>query len=255
MTTARFKNKDLIVFDLDGTLTPSKSDMEPDMAQALVALLAQKKVAVIGGGGWPQFKKQFLAKLACPKELRQNLFLFPTTAMAFYRYQKGWQTVYRKSFSTQEIRKIRAAFRTTFTETGYRVPKKIWGVTIENRHTQMSFSALGQKAPLREKEKWNKTNDVRPQLMAVLKKLIPECEVRSGGLTTIDVTQKGIDKAYGIRQIEKNLHVPIRNMLFVGDALYPGGNDAAAKKTGVRCIAVRGQKDTKRIIKEILGVM
>jgi len=78
-------------------------------------------------------------------------------------------------------------------------------------------------------------------------------EVRTGGLTAIDVTQKGIDKAYGVRQIEKVLKIPIKDMVFIGDALYPGGNDAAAKKTGVQTIAVKGPADTIAIIKKILS--
>ncbi|MGB7957978.1 MAG: HAD-IIB family hydrolase [Minisyncoccia bacterium] len=249
----KYNKKDLIVFDLDGTLTPSKSDLEPDMSRALAALLARKKVAVIGGGSYGQFRHQFLKHLHCPTELLPNLFIFPTTATSFYRYQKGWRTVYRKAFSAREIQKIMAAFRAAFIETGYCAPKKIWGKVIENRETQVTFSALGQKAPLLEKEKWNKTNDVRAKLMAVLKKRLPECEVRSGGLTSIDVTQKGIDKAYGVLQIKKNLHIPISRMLFVGDALYPGGNDAAAKKTGVQCVAVTGPKDTEKVMSAIVN--
>ena len=72
-----------------------------------------------------------------------------------------------------------------------------------------------------------------------MQKELPAFEVRRGGLTSIDVTQKGIDKAYGVRQIEKVLKIPIKEMVFIGDALYPGGNDAAAKKTGVQTIATK----------------
>jgi len=77
--------------------------------------------------------------------------------------------------------------------------------------------------------------------------------VHAAGFTTIDITRRGIDKAYGIRQIEKYLHIPIGTMLFIGDALYRGGNDAPAKKTGVQTIAVSGPKDTIAIIKKILN--
>jgi hypothetical protein len=73
-----------------------------------------------------------------------------------------------------------------------------------------------------------------------------------GGITTIDVTHKGIDKAYGIRQMEKYLKVKIKDMLFVGDAIYPHGNDYAAVKTGIDYIKVEGPSQTKKVIKEIL---
>ncbi|MEK7188540.1 MAG: HAD hydrolase family protein, partial [Patescibacteria group bacterium] len=72
------------------------------------------------------------------------------------------------------------------------------------------------------------------------------------GYTTVDVTKKGIDKAYGLKQIQKYLKVPFSKMLFVGDALYKGGNDYAVIKTGVDYISVSGPRETKRIISEFL---
>lgn len=160
--------------------------------------------------------------------------------------------MYYKALSVREKHRIKEAFRIAFWTTGYVRPPKTWGEVIEDRGTEITFSALGQKAPLTAKEHWNRTSDVRPKLMRVLRRLLPELEVREGGETSIDVTWQGIDKAYGVREIEKYLHIPIRRMLFVGDALFPGGNDAAAKKTGIDCVPVRGPKDTQRIVEEIL---
>jgi HAD superfamily hydrolase (TIGR01484 family) len=144
------------------------------------------------------------------------------------------------------------AFADTFARTGYSHPKKIWGKIIENRGTQITFSALGQKAPVAAKEKWHANHEVRPQLMKIMKKMLPKFEVRSGGLTSIDVTQKGIDKAYGVRQIKKVLNIPIRDMVFIGDALHPGGNDYAARKTGIECIMTSGPDETRKIIEKII---
>lgn len=261
MTTAKFKDKNLIVFDLDGTLTPSKSNMEPDMASALATLLSRKKVAVIGGGSWSQFKRQFLNELACPRELLQNLFLFPTTAMTFYRYQNGWKKVYSHKFSKQDAERIRKAFRETFIEVGYRPPQKTYGKVIENRGSQITFSVFGQdvvvrlgKKGLMLKETWrNENTPLKLKMAKLLAKKLPQFEVRAAGFTSIDITKKGVDKAYGVRQIEKYVHMPVRKMLFVGDALFPGGNDAAAKKTGIQCVSVRGPKDTEQIIKYLIS--
>ncbi len=260
MATTKFKNKDLIVFDLDGTLTPSKSNMEPDMSRALAALLAWKKVAVIGGGSWPQFRRQFLAELSCPRAFFVNLFLFPMTATSFYRYRGGWKKIYSMKLSRAEVRHIQKAFQETFHEMNYLPPAKTYGRVIENRGSQVTFSALGQdvvarlgKKGLLLKEKWRRENTpIKLKMARLLIKKLPQLEVRAAGFTSIDITKKGIDKAYGVRQIAKYLHTPIRKMLFVGDALFRGGNDAAAKKTGIQCVAVRGPKDTKKIIEKLL---
>ena len=252
--------KSLIVFDLDGTLTETKSDLKPDMSAMLGRLLKGKKVAVIGGGSYRQFRRQFLANLDCPPESLKNLFIFPTTATAFYRYHKGWKNVYAHFLSKAQKQKIRKAVHDVFKEIHYVTPKKVYGKALEDRGSQMSYSFLGQdvvarlgQKGVRLKEAWTKKNTpLKLKIAGRLQKKLPDLEVHAAGFTTIDITQHGIDKAYGVRQIEKVLKIPIKNMVFIGDALYPGGNDAAAKKTGVQTMAVKGPRDTIAIIKKIL---
>jgi phosphomannomutase len=261
IVSANLTKKDLIVFDLDGTLTPSKSPLEPDMAKTIAKLLAAKRVAVIGGGAYHQFRKQFVAKLHCPPRLLANLFLFPTTATAFYRYQNGWKNVYAHVLPQTQKKKVRQAIKEVFKETSYVPPEKTYGKTLEDRGSQMSYSFLGQdvvailgRKGVRLKEEWIKKNTpVKLKIAKLLQKRLPDLEVHAAGFTTIDITKRGIDKAYGVRQIQKQLHIPIKSMVFIGDALFPGGNDAAAKKTGIDCIPVGGPDDTKRVIEKILA--
>src|SRR3989338_11219611 len=217
------KKAKLVIFDLDGTITPSKSDMDEEMAGLIKNLLEKKMVAIIGGGKYEQFQKQFLAKLEVPSESFQKLFLFPTNATVFYRYvNDGWQEVYAEKLSEEEKKRIFEAFEKTFRELNYSHPEKIYGEVVEDRETQVTFSALGQEAPVQIKEAWNKKyNIVRLKMMEILQKHLPNLEVRVGGLTSVDITRKGIDKEYGINQIKKHLGVDFNEMLFVGDALFP----------------------------------
>lgn len=244
------KSKKIIVFDLDGTLAVSKTKMDDEMSDLLSGLLVNKKVAVIGGGSWKKFNEQFLDQLQCRDDLLLNLFLFPTTATRFYRYKSGiWIEVYADVLDPDERNKIKAAFEKAFRVIDYKHPEKNYGEIIEDRGTQITFSALGQKAPVLEKEKWKLENEKkRQEIASILRELLPEFEVRTGGLTSVDVTKKGIDKAYGIKQIEKLLSISINQMLFVGDALYPGGNDYAAIEAGVDTFAVSGPEETKKLI-------
>ncbi len=256
-----FRKKQLVVFDLDGTLAPSKAPIDGEMDRLFTKLLSVKRVAVIGGGKYDLFKSQLITKLTTPKELLRNLFLFPTTSTAFYRYDAGWKKVYRHVLSREERVAIKKAFRDVLKESGYVPPRRTYGKVLEDRGTQITFSALGQdivavlgkKKGVRLKEKWKRENTPMKLKMAkMLAKRLPKLEVHAAGFTSIDVTRKGIDKAYGLRQIEKHLHVPIRDMVFIGDALFPGGNDYAVKKTGVQAIPVSGPEETKKIIREIV---
>jgi hypothetical protein len=257
----KFKPKKLIVFDFDGTLAATKSAMDKEMSVLVARLLGPKKVAVIGGGKYQIFQELFVRQLRGPKKLLHNLFLFPTTATAFYRYHSGWSNVYALGLSKKEKEKINKTFKRVLKEVHYEHPKKIYGQVIEDRGSQITWSAVGQdvvkilgtKEGVALKEKWTKENKaVKMKITKLMTKYLPELEIRAAGYTSIDVTKKGIDKAYGLRQIEKHLHIKIKDMLFVGDAIFPGGNDYAIVKTGVDYVKVKGPEETKKIIREIL---
>lgn len=249
------KNKKLIVFDLDGTLTKSKMDMDEEMVTLLDKLLQVKKVAVIGGGKFELFQKQVVSRLFASKELLANLFLFPMTATVFYKYDgNSWVEVYNFKFSEEEKNKILSGFDKMFKELDYQHPENIYGELIEDRGSQITFSVFGQKAPLELKEKWSKSDlDIRPQMEKVLQKHLPDMEVKIAGLTSIDVTRKGVDKNYGIKQMSKYLDVPFEDVLFVGDNFIHKGNDEPVLATGALCFEVKNIQDTKKLIGHLLS--
>jgi hypothetical protein len=92
-------------------------------------------------------------------------------------------------------------------------------------------------------------------MKALLDTFIPEFSVRLGGATSIDVTKPGIDKGYGIRKLRDVLGVAITEMVFIGDALFPGGNDYPAKEAGALSIQVRDPKETKVVIEAIIACL
>ena len=79
--------------------------------------------------------------------------------------------------------------------------------------------------------------------------------MRLGGATSVDVTKHGIDKAYGIRKLRDVLGIPISEMIFVGDAIFPGGNDYPAKEAGTLSIEVKDPHETKRVIEAIIACL
>ncbi len=243
--------KKLIVFDLDGTLAESKSALDPEMAALLRTLISLVKVAVISGGDWPQFESQLLANLSARDGLK-DLSLLPTCGTKFYRYDSSWSLLYAEDFTAKEKEKIIGSLEKSIEAAGYKV-EKLWGEAIEDRGSQITYSALGQQAPYVEKKTWDPSFDKRRKIKAILDTMIPEFSVRMGGSTSIDVTKPGIDKAYGIRKLRDTLGIAIDEMLFVGDALFPGGNDYPAREAGVTCIQVRDHDETKRVIETIIA--
>ncbi len=241
-----------MVFDLDGTLAKSKSAIEPDMVAHLRALLAVMQVAVISGGAWGQYQKQLLANLPQDDAL-EGLSLLPTSGTRFLRYEAGvWTELYAETIAQDDKARIIAALNVALDQAGLREPAP-HGEIIEDRGSQITMSALGQDAPLEVKKAWDPDFAKRKSLKATLEPMIPGFTVGMGGASSIDVTLPGVDKAYGIRKLEAVLGIPIADMIFVGDALFPGGNDEAARKTGVDCIRVRDPEETGRVIEAVLA--
>jgi len=245
--------KKLIVFDLDGTLAESKSALDAEMGARLHDLLGVVKVAVISGGDWPQFEKQLLAHLPQDASL-ENLSLLPTCGTKFYRYTGHWEKLYEEDFTAAEKYKIIGSLNKAVGEAGFKV-EKFWGEVIEDRGSQITYSALGQQAPLEEKDKWDPNFAKRKKIKAILEPLIPGFSVRLGGATSIDVTKPGIDKAYGIRKLRDLLGISLKEMIYVGDALFVGGNDYPAEQAGVVCVSVRGPNETKCVTETIIACL
>jgi len=243
--------KKLIVFDLDGTLAESKSSIDDEMSALLGALLGFAQVAVISGGAWAQFETQVLARLPRDAPL-ERLSILPTCGTKFFRYAGTWKLLYSDDLTDDERTKIIAAIDQAIARSGF-TAERTWGDAIEDRGSQITYSALGQQAPLAEKQRWDPDFAKRTQIKAILDTLIPELSVRLGGTTSIDVTKPGIDKAYGIAKLRDTLGIAFDEMLFVGDALFPGGNDEPVRGTGVVCIQVRDPHETKRVIETILA--
>lgn len=245
--------KRLVIYDLDGTLAESKSALDAEMARLLHDLLGVVKVAVISGGDWPQFEKQLLSNL--PHDARlENLSLLPTCGTKFFEYTGDWKKRYSEDFTADEKTRITGSLKKAVAEAKFEV-EKVWGEVIEDRGSQITFSALGQQAPLEAKDKWDPDYAKRKKIKAILDTFIPEFSVRMGGATSIDVTRAGIDKAYGIRKLRDLLGISLKEMLFIGDALFVGGNDHPAEAVGVVSIPVRGPNETKPVTEAIIACL
>ncbi|MGD0732165.1 MAG: HAD-IIB family hydrolase, partial [Terracidiphilus sp.] len=131
--------KKLIVFDLDGTLAPSKSPVDAETLTLLHDLLEIVKVAVISGGAWAQFEKQVLSNLPHDDRL-VNLSLLPTCGTKFFQYAGDWKELYSEDFTPEGKEKIVSSLKKAIEMAGFSV-EKTWGEAIEDRGSQITYSA------------------------------------------------------------------------------------------------------------------
>ncbi|MFC7764673.1 HAD-IIB family hydrolase [Leucobacter soli] len=246
----------LVAFDLDDTLAPSKSPVEPRMLDVFSRLLERTTVAVISGGNFEQFEMQLVARLeqaGLRETALEELHLLPTCGTRYERRDAGaWRTVYREHLTQAE----RDAALTALREEAERLglwEAETWGEILEDRGSQVTFSALGQRAPVEVKQAWDPDGAKKNALRAAVAARLPELEVRSGGSTSVDITRRGIDKAYGMRKLAEQTGIGLDEMLFVGDRLDPDGNDYPVKALGVPCQAVDGWEDTADFLERLLA--
>lgn len=245
------QNWDLVAFDLDDTLAPSKSPLPQEMGEALRALLDVTQVAVISGGAFAQFELQLLNNLAASVKQLTNLHLMPTCGTRYLKFEGGQMVeVYDHPLSDEELSEATRALQECAAELGL-WEREPWGDIIENRFSQITFSALGQDAPLEAKRAWDPTGRKRSALAEAVGKRLPNLEVRSGGATSVDITARGIDKAYGMEALIKQTGIAKDNMLFIGDRLDEGGNDYPVRSAGWPTFAVGSWRETAGVVADV----
>lgn len=243
----------LVAFDLDDTLAPSKSPAPQRMLDVFARLLEHTTVAVISGGNFEQFEMQLVNRLeGVDESMIERLHLLPTCGTRYERRRDGaWHTLYQEKLSGDERDRALVALREEAERLGL-WESQTWGEVLEDRGSQVTFSALGQQAPVEVKHRWDADGSKKNALRQAVAARLPDLEVRSGGSTSVDITRAGIDKAYGMRKLADHTGVSLDEMLFVGDRLDPEGNDYPVKAMGVACHEVSGWQDTAEFLERML---
>ena len=244
----------LVAFDLDDTLAPSKSALPESMAVQLRALLERTQVCVISGGEFGQFRSQLLDHLHADGHLLERLHLMPTCGTRYYLWDAAvgqWALQYAHDLSEEERQAAARSLEVRARELGLWETNP-WGDIIEDRGSQITFSALGQQAPLDAKRAWDPDGEKKKALRDAVAQDLPELEVRGGGSTSVDITRRGIDKAYGMSKLVEITGIPGEDMLFIGYRLDPAGNDYPVAAAGYPTRAVSGWQECVDVIAELV---
>ncbi|MDD2917144.1 MAG: HAD hydrolase family protein, partial [Candidatus Gracilibacteria bacterium] len=191
--------------------------------------------------------------LGTDEKLLSNLYVCPTCSTAMYLYRKGsWQKQYSLDLRKEEREHIITILNDAIDTLGLR-PDRLWGEMIEDRITQITISTLGQEAPIEEKKKYDPDFSKRKQIRDYMLPNLAGFNVLIAGATSIDITREGVDKAYGIRKLMEVSGVAMNEIIFVGDAVFPGGNDYPPLEAGVTTKRVFTVEDTKEYIRSLIA--
>jgi len=240
------------MFDVDETLAESFQPPSHSIITKLESLLERLPVAIITGAGFSRIDQDFLVPLARSPHV-SRLYVLPNSSAQAYSWADGWNEEYNQSFSTEERDRIKVVFARASEEVPLIRDTQHYGERLVDREAQIAFTVVGLDAPQEVKMSWDPNAAKRHEIRKYLMRHLPEFDVRTGGASTIDVTRKDITKAYGVMWLAERLKMQPSEMLYVGDALYDGGNDAAVIPTGIQTRKVSGPAETSTIIDDLLS--
>ena len=253
--------KKVLAFDIDQTLNVAKTPITDDIAELLVKCLEHFEICPISGQKFDQFLVQIVNRLPNPSpELLEHLHLFVAQGTQYYRFnasKKDWEQVYNYPLTDEQVKKISETIEKSARELGYWEEDKLkdGDEIIENRLSQVTFSALGQKAGTEEKYAWDPDCKKREKIVARCKELAPEFDYEIGGTTSINAITPGMNKVFGMTHLLEELGVKKSDILYFGDMTQPGGNDYPVVEMGIETITVRNHEDTAFALRGILGVL
>lgn len=274
MITERRDMKKVLAFDIDQTLNIAKTPITDETAGILAECLNYFEICPISGQKFDQFLIQIVNRLievaeVTPAQL-MHLHLFVAQGTQYYRYnplannndgasydEKNWEEVYSFPLTKNEVQIISQAIETAAKELSFWESDKLQAgdQIIENRLSQVTFSALGQKAGTKEKYAWDPDCKKRQKIAKRAKELAPDFTFEIGGTTSINAVKPGMNKAFGMTHMMDELKISRDEILYFGDMTQPGGNDYPVVEMGIETITVRNHEDTEFALKGILGVL
>jgi len=253
--------KKVLAFDIDQTLNIAKTPVPDEIADLLTECLNHFEICPISGQKFDQFCIQIVDRLvergATPEQLK-HLHLFVAQGTQYYRYDgKDWQQVYNFPLTNEQVAEITNALETAAKELNYWEEAKLQpgDEIIENRLSQVTFSALGQKAGTEEKYAWDPDCKKREQIVEKAKVLAPSYQYEIGGTTSINAFTPGMNKQFGMTHLMEELKVTKDDILYFGDMTQPGGNDYPVVEMGIDTITVRSHEDTAYALRGITSVL
>lgn len=259
----------ILSFDVDQTLNVAKTPIPTEIAELLRdCIRAGFLICPISGQKFDQFLAQIVGPLrkngATPEDLTK-LHLFVAQGTQYYRYaptsekynEEDWEQVYSFPLTETQVEKITSALKTAAKESGFWEEDKLKAgdKIIENRLSQVTFSALGQTAGTKEKYEWDPDCEKRKKIVEKAKKLAPEFEFEIGGTTSINAFVPGMNKVFGMTHLMDELGVKKEEILYFGDMTQPGGNDFPVVEMGIKTITVNSHEDTAFALRGILGIL
>jgi len=256
----RLAEKKAICFDVDGTLTLPLQRASRETVELLLDLAEHKEIFILTGNDFARLDYQVLSELLRAGGAPYLLNRFHVTLLSGAErccFRDGRWKVTEADHIDEADRKmiVSVVEDATGRVDGIPMPR------VEDRMAQITFLACGAGATQEERD-WDLNGTRRETMAAYIRKRLEEVlpdkrfNVKVGGPISIDVTLEGVDKASALMKLSDVTGIDISDIAFIGDGLFPGGNDEVVLKAGLElgkdAIRVNGPEETNALIKAMI---
>ncbi len=229
------------IFDVDGTLTPSRKMISFDFLPFFYDFILENEVYLVTGSD-----KQKTYEQVTPGIYDSCVRVYNCSGSDVY---EGDKNVYRDTWELPK--KLENFLRDELDYSKFPIRT---GKHIEKRPGNVNFSILGRGGGVNFEERemyveWDKDTNERADILDRLKNEFPDLSIAAGGQTGLDIGPLGSDKSQILRDFSED-----DELYFFGDKMDKGGNDytlaEAVKKRGGHVYHVKDYHDTMNILRK-----
>jgi phosphomannomutase len=257
----RVVSRDIVLFDMDGTLTEARKPFAPFLSSPLWSLGQIADIGIVTGSDMDYVSEQ-MSTLIQNHSIRYSLHILPCNGTKWYippEFSSHEHSIIHSAEMEREIGKdkyrklLEILIKLQLEASEFDIP--LSGHFISPRGSMINWSPSGRLASDKQRKrfkKFDKDFKFRTQMFSKLRTLLDSNDlqnvtVKLGGDTSFDIYPNGWDKTYALR------HFSGRNVWFVGDRAHsPKGNDYEIfQACGPRSFHTTGPEETKEVIEKI----
>ncbi len=215
----------IYIFDVDGTLTPSRQPMTKEFQKFFKEWVKKNKFFLVTGSDLPKLQEQM-----CYYDIEAegiftccgNQFWLPNPSVPI----QSADLIYDNKFKVP--RKLNKLLGTILSNSIY--PHR-YGNHIEDRGSMINFSIVGRNCTQEQRDEYFKYDNEKGERKIIanaVKEKFPELDAVIGGQISIDIYPKGKDKSQILEHIDSDFSIPFgeqQQYIFIGDRTMKGGND------------------------------
>ncbi len=239
------KDKETFIFDVDGTIADSYGPVYPQNAEIICKLLSLDKTVIFATDRSKELiEEKVLALLPCGKEYFTQIHLQPAGGAAMYSWKEArWKEIYADRIDSKYEHQIINSYTSALAEADPSL-KDSKPFVLNKDQLMLSISALPPNTTKEKRLSWDPEHKKRNKIVKMMQEVLPNLKIHIGGSATINIAMSHVSKAYGVNKLFGILELDKNKALFVGDGIFPGGNDYCLLKTGIETLKVESPEDT-----------